>query len=159
MVEDLLRYDKMVEQALRDVVRTALEGVAKNGLPGEHHFYISFTTAHPEVDIPDYLRKQYPEEMTIVLQYQFFNLTITPDEFSVVLSFNNVREKLLIPFQAITTFADPSVNFALQFQSIGGDDDDEADSDGKTPPGGNGGKPPKDEKRGEVVSLDMFRKK
>lgn len=160
MIEDLLRYDKMVEKALRDVVRTALEGVAKNGLPGEHHFYISFATGHPDVEIPDYLRKQYPEEMTIVLQYQFFNLTVTPEEFSVVLSFNNVREKLIIPFQAITTFADPSVNFALQFQSIGGDDEG-GDGEGKeqSKEDGEAKKAEKDEKRGEVVSLDMFRKK
>ncbi|MGB4102380.1 MAG: ClpXP protease specificity-enhancing factor SspB [Alphaproteobacteria bacterium] len=160
MTDDLLRYDKMVEKALRDVVRNALNAVAAEGLPGEHHFYISFATAFPGVDIPDYLRKQYPDEMTIVLQYQFFNLEITEVEFSVDLSFNNVRETLTIPFQAITTFADPSVNFALQFQSIGGDDDNEdggEDSDKSSAEGGD--KPPKDEKRGEVISLDMFRKK
>ena len=159
MTDDLLRYDKMVEKALRDVVRNALDAVAADGLPGEHHFYISFATAFPGVDIPDHLCKQYPDEMTIVLQYQFFNLEVTDEQFSVDLSFNNVRETLTIPFQAITTFADPSVNFALQFQSIGGGDaDGEEDPENPTPEGGDP-KPPKDEKRGEVISLDMFRKK
>jgi hypothetical protein len=159
MTDDLLRYDKMVEKALRDVVRNALETVAADGLPGEHHFYISFATAYPGVDIPDYLVKQYPDEMTIVLQYQFFNLEITEEYFSVGLSFNNIREKLTVPFQSITTFADPSVNFALQFQSIGGDSDDDSDDDSDPPTADGETKPPKEEKRGEVISLDMFRKK
>ncbi len=111
-----LRYDKMVEKALRGVVRNALEEVAERGLPGEHHFYISFLTHHAGVRIPDYLRAQYKHEMTIVLQYQFFDLDITPERFSVSLSFGGVNETLVIPFAAITTFADPAVNFALQFQ-------------------------------------------
>jgi len=158
MTEDLLRYDKMVERALRDVVRNALNTVARDGLPGEHHFYISFLTEYPGVELPDHLHKQYPEEMTIVLQFQFFALKIEPDFFSVMLSFNNVREKLVIPFQAITTFADPSVNFALQFQSIESDDDEEEEGDeDDTEPKDK--KPAADEKRGEVISLDMFRKK
>lgn len=161
MTDDLLRYDKMVEKALRDVVRNALEVVAAEGLPGEHHFYISFATAFPGVDIPDYLCKQYPDEMTIVLQYQFFDLEITDEQFSVDLSFNNVRETLTVPFQAITTFADPSVNFALQFQSIGnGATDEDGDEDSENPTAEDGSaKPPKEEKRGEVISLDTFRKK
>lgn len=161
MNEDLLRYDKMVEKALRDVVRNALTMVARDGLPGEHHFYISFFTQYPGVEIPDHLRKQYPEEMTIVLQYQFFGLKVDPELFSVTLSFNNIREKLVIPFQAITTFADPSVNFALQFQSVNDDDeDDEADGGGEDKKtSAKTEKPAADEKRGEVISLDMFRKK
>ncbi|MBI1274103.1 MAG: hypothetical protein GC131_08490 [Alphaproteobacteria bacterium] len=164
MPEDLLRYDKMVEQALRNVVREAVTGAAKDGLPGEHHFYISFLTEFDGVEIPDYLREQYPEEMTIVLQYQFFGLKVEEDHFSVTLSFNNVREKLRIPFAAITTFADPAVNFALQFQGAGDDEDEgyeEDGEDGDDPPP-EGGKPPrkkKDEPRGEVISLDNFRKK
>ena len=113
MTEDLLRYDLMIEAALRDVVRETLASVAQNGLPGEHHFYITFLTNFPGVEIPEYLRKQYPDEMTIVLQYQFFGLKLEDDHFSVTLSFNNVKERLVIPIEAITTFADPSVNFAL----------------------------------------------
>src|ERR1700733_16286788 len=129
MTEDLLRYDLMIEAALRDVVRETLISVAKNGLPGEHHFYITFLTHFPGVEIPEYLKKQYPEEMTIVLQYQFFGLKIDEDSFSVMLSFNNVKERLRIPLEAIATFADPSVNFALQFQSGNEDSDDDEDED------------------------------
>lgn len=159
MSEDLLRYDLMIESALRDVVRETIATVAENGLPGEHHFYITFLTNFPGVDIPEYLKKQYPEEMTIVLQYQFFGLKLDDDNFSVMLSFNNVKERLVIPIDAITTFADPSVNFALQFQNGQGDDegDDTPSPDGQDL--GDGTDKPKDDKRGEVISLDMFRKK
>jgi hypothetical protein len=184
MTDDLLRYDLMIEAALRDVVRETLSTVSQNGLPGEHHFYITFLTNFPGVEIPDYLRKQYPDEMTIVLQYQFFGLKLDDDSFTVTLSFNNVKERLIIPIEAITTFADPSVNFALQFQSGQEDDGEETDEqDNVTPKSSNtdikeggddtggGGKgkskskkdkdkdKDKEEKRGEVISLDMFRKK
>jgi hypothetical protein len=168
MSKDLLRYDLLIENALREVVRQTLAKVIQEGLPGDHHFYITFTTAYPGVDIPIYLREQYPDEMTIVLQHQFFGLKVDDEGFSVMLSFNNVRERLSIPFAAITTFADPSVNFALQFQNGGADDSSEetsesgdnataagAEADGKS----SGGEKAKDEKRGEVISLDKFRKK
>jgi uncharacterized protein len=182
MTDDLLRYDLMIESALRDVVRETLSTVAKNGLPGEHHFYITFLTHFPGVEIPDYLKKQYPEEMTIVLQYQFFGLKLSEDGFSVSLSFNNVKERLHIPLEAITTFADPSVNFALQFQTGGEEiedgEDAEAGNDDEIQPKGSDEKPAKgkggkgktaakdgkddkdkEKKPGEVISLDMFRKK
>lgn len=183
MADDLLRYDLMIESALRDVVRETLSSVAKNGLPGEHHFYITFLTHFPGVEIPDYLKKQYPEEMTIVLQYQFFGLKMSEEGFSVTLSFNNVKERLQIPFEAITTFADPSVNFALQFQTGGeevedgeeteaGNDDEMQPKGEEKPAKGKGGKgkaakgekddkdeKDKEKKPGEVISLDMFRKK
>lgn len=162
MSDDILRYDLMIEAALRDVVRETLATVAENGLPGEHHFYITFLTAFPGVQIPEHLRKQYPDEMTIVLQYQFFGLKLEDDCLSVTLSFNNVKERLLIPIEAITTFADPSVNFALQFQS-GQPFDEDGDEDTTEGAGNsaNGGKEKAkdDGKRGEVISLDMFRKK
>lgn len=160
MVEDLIRYDRLVETALRDVVRKTLVEVAKNGLPGEHHFYISFLTKDAGVEVPDYLQKQYPDEMTIVLQYQFYSLKIEGDHFTVSLSFNNVREKLRIPFAAITTFADPSVNFALQFQNmVGAGDraDDESEEEDAAAETAEDKKPKKEEKRGEVISLDQFR--
>lgn len=160
MSDDILRYDLMIEAALRDVVRETLATVAQNGLPGEHHFYITFLTDYPGVEIPDYLRKQYADEMTIVLQYQFFGMKLEDDRLHVTLSFNNVKERLVVPIESITTFADPSVNFALQFQSGQGGDDDEDDDAPTTPPSGDGkDKPAADEKRGEVISLDMFRKK
>jgi hypothetical protein len=160
--QDPLRYDKMVEGALRGVVRQAIQEVMKDGLPGDHHFYITFMTDFPGVAIPDYLRERYPGEMTIVLQYQFYDLMVDAEKMGVTLSFNNVPEKLSIPLAAISIFADPSVNFALQFQPLGDDDGpdfdpddlnfDDDDDKGK-------GKKGKPEKTGEVVSLDKFRKK
>jgi hypothetical protein len=158
MSEDLLRYDLMIEAALRDVVRETMETVARDGLPGEHHFYITFLTKYPEVKVPDSLRKQYPDEMTIVLQYQFFGLKLEDDCIHVTLSFNNIKESLVVPIDAITTFADPSVNFALQFQNSSEDGDGEDDGGGAPNDDGKGDKDA-DDKRGEVISLDKFRKK
>ena len=157
MSDDILRYDLMIEAALRDVVRETVSTVAQNGLPGEHHFYITFLTKFPGVKIPDYLRKQYPDEMTIVLQYQFFGLKLEEDAIHVALSFNNVKENLIVPIDAITTFADPSVNFALQFQNSGDSEDDDNDDAPNADKEESDKK--KEEKRGEVISLDNFRKK
>ncbi|NCC22284.1 MAG: hypothetical protein EOM26_07455 [Alphaproteobacteria bacterium] len=161
--DEILRYDKMVEGALRGVVRQAVEEVMKNGLPGDHHFYITFMTDYPGVQIPEYLRERYPGEMTIVLQYQFYDLTVDKDKMGVTLSFNNVPERLTIPLGAISIFADPSVNFALQFQPLGDDLDEgdlEMDFEGEPTADGEGGrKKSKSDKTGEVVSLDQFRKK
>lgn len=157
--EDTLRYDRMVESALRGVVREALEEVIEAGeLPGDHHFYITFMTDYPGVKIPSYLRDRYPGEMTIVLQYQFFNLTVDDEKMGITLSFNNMLEPLEIPLAAITIFADPSVNFALQFQPMSEEADDFPDpGDDDTTPTGGGSDTEK--KTGEVVSLDKFRKK
>jgi uncharacterized protein len=153
MDDEGLRYDRLVEMGLRSVMRNALKLVAEHGLPNEHHFYISFISDFPGVQLPDRLRQQYPEEMTIVLQFQFFNLRVEEDFFSVTLSFNNIRENLVIPFQAVTSFSDPSVNFVLQFQTVEDDEElPEAEPETKTQK-----KPVDDGKRGEVISLDMFR--
>lgn len=162
--DDYLRYDKMVETALRGVVRQAVNEVVENfndtgGMPGDHHFYITFLTDYPGVKIPDYLHERYPGEMTIVLQYQFSELKVDAERLEVTLSFNNVPERLVVPLNAISIFADPSVNFALQFQPLSESMDDEDlilqempdDDDPDTPPGG--------DKTGEVISLDSFRKK
>lgn len=161
MENEVLRYDKMVEGALRGVVRKAVEEVIKDGLPGDHHFYITFMTDFPGVEIPDYLRDRYPGEMTIVLQYQFYDLSVDSERMKVTLSFNNVPERLVVPLAAITIFADPSVNFALQFQPLG--EDEEPDPDDfleEEEKGGSSGKGAKKaDKTGEVVSLDKFRKK
>jgi hypothetical protein len=150
----------MVEQAQRGGVRQAVSEVMADGLPGDHHFYITFMTDFPGVKIPDYLRERYPGEMTIVLQYQFQDLKVDAQKMGVTLSFNNVPENLVIPLSAITIFADPSVNFALQFQPLGDDDgpdfdpgDEVDDEEGKAKDKAKG------EKTGEVVSLDKFRKK
>ena len=167
MKNDRLRYDRMVERALRTVVREALIEAAEHGLPGEHHFYVTFSTHYPGVTIPDYLRTQYPQEMTIVIQYQFYALTVDRDQFSVTLSFNNARERLTVPFAAVTTFADPAVNFALQFQAT---TLDEADGqagmlDDEPGAGADAGDTVSDpsaaasEDEDKVVTLDQFRKK
>jgi hypothetical protein len=116
---DDLRYDRMVEDALRSVVRRALIHVAEHGLPGNHHFYITFRTNHPDCDIPAALHERYPGEMTIVLQHQFWGLEISEQQFCVTLSFSDVPHRLVVPFSAVTAFADPSVRFGLQFDVEG----------------------------------------
>ncbi len=130
MAEDLMRYDRLVEDALRGVVRRALLEVLANGLPGEHHFYITFRSQCPGVQMPDSLRATYPNEMTIVLQHQYWDLVIEEDRFAVSLSFNNIRHHLSIPFEAVVAFADPSVRFGLQFEY--GDEGDEDGSESGT---------------------------
>lgn len=156
--DESFRYDKMVEKALRSVVQQALEEVVKDGLLDDHHFYITFFTDHPGVNIPSYLKDRYPGEMTIVLQHQFYDLEVSPEKFTVMLSFNNVPERLTIPLSAITIFADPSVNFALQFQPLTEEEEgegalhfdaEELELDRED----------KQKKKGEVISLDSFRKK
>ncbi|MDX1922920.1 MAG: ClpXP protease specificity-enhancing factor SspB [Alphaproteobacteria bacterium] len=160
MTEEDLRYDLMVEGALRRVVSDTLKMVAERGLPGSHHFYISFLTEYVGVQIPQHLHEQYPKEMTIVLQYQYYGLVVTETGFSVTLSFNNIKERLTIPFGAITTFADPSVNFALQFQTMeDGDEEDAFDDDSANEEVKKSSTPKDDGEKGVVISLDQFRKK
>jgi hypothetical protein len=142
----------MVEAALRGVVREALARTAAKGLPGAHHFYITFRTHFAGLALPDHLTQQYPEEMTIVLEHQFWDLEVLEHSFSVTLSFQNKPERLTIPFDAITAFADPAVKFGLQFQGSPG----EADT---APPASPARSEEKTEKPGEVVALDAFRKK
>ena len=154
--EEAFRYDKMVEKALRGVVRQALSEVVKDGLSDDHHFYITFFTDHPGVKIPAYLKDRYPGEMTIVLQHQFYDLEVDEEKFTVMLSFNNVPERLMIPLAAVTIFADPSVNFALQFQPLSEEDDDDPHFEAEEL---EVDKDDKQKKKGEVVSLDQFRKK
>lgn len=117
MTEDLMGYNQIVENALKGVVREALTRAAAIGLPGDHHFYITYRTEMDGVELPLSLRQQYPEEITIVIQHQFWDLTIEQDMFAVTLSFNGKKEHLQVPFAAITGFADPSVQFGLQFKA------------------------------------------
>ena len=117
MAESWLRYDRMVEHALRSVVRKALAEAAQRGLPGEHHFYITFHTDRAGVGIADWLRQQYPQEMTIILQHQFWDLTVEEERFAVTLSFGGRHERLTVPLDSVTRFADPSVKFGLQFEA------------------------------------------
>ncbi|HVT55109.1 MAG TPA: ClpXP protease specificity-enhancing factor SspB [Xanthobacteraceae bacterium] len=115
---DLIRYDLLAQDALRSVVRKVLADVAKSGLPGEHHFFIAFDTRVSGVKISSRMRAKYPEEMTIVLQHQFWDLDVGEDSFSVGLSFGGIAEKLAVPFSAIKGFHDPSVPFGLQFELV-----------------------------------------
>ena len=112
---DTIDYPGMIDTAMRGVVREALLHVQREGLPGDHHFFISFRTDAPGVQVSPQLRARYPEEVTIVVQHQYWDLHITPELFSIMLSFNNIPEKLVVPFDALTAFADPSIKFGLQF--------------------------------------------
>lgn len=125
MTTDFLDYGKMIDEAMHYVVRKSLTLVEKHGLPEDHHFYITFDTCHPGVMISKELKARYPEEMTIVVQHQFWDLEITDKNFSIVLSFNNVKQSLTVPYDALISFADPSVKFGLQFHTDPLDEDEE----------------------------------
>jgi len=114
-MNDRFHYDTLVDDALRSVVKRVLVQVAEKGLPGSHHFYISFRSTDPGVELPDYLLAKYPEEMTIVLQHQYWDLVIHDDSFEVSVSFNKQQEHIKVPFMALSAFVDPSVRFGLQF--------------------------------------------
>jgi uncharacterized protein len=156
MAQDLFDYPKMVETALRGVMREALARTARAGLPGDHHFYVTFHTRAPGVAIPNHLLDKFPDEMTIVLQHQFRALEVGEDAFSVNLSFQSRSERLRIPFAAVTTFADPSVNFGLQFEAAAAQPAEVAALPTQSPPP----EPPEPARpAAEVVTLDKFRKR
>jgi len=131
---DLIRYDLLAQEALRGVVRRVLSDVARDGLPGDHHFYISFDTRAPGVRLSQRMREKYPEEMTIILQHQFWDLNVGEHAFEVGLSFGGVPERLLVPFSALKGFFDPSVKFGLQFELAGAEEGAEAGSEGESAP-------------------------
>jgi len=188
MPVDHLRYDLLTQKALRGVVRTVLADVAKNGLPGDHHFFVTFDTRAEGVRLSQRMRTQYPEEMTIVLQHQFWDLSVSEEAFEVGLSFGGVPERLAIPFAAVNGFFDPSVQFGLQFKLVEEPDAETANpaplpaptaAQGEAAPA-KSRRPPvaplatpanpapggpaeaqdrPDQSAGEVVSLDRFRKK
>lgn len=163
MNKDSIDYQVLVQEALRGVVRGALQRVAKDGrLPGAHHFYITFHTAHPGVKVSEAILQRYPQEMTIVMQHQFWDLHVGEDDFQITLSFNNIPEKLSIPYVAIKNFFDPSTRFGLQF-TVAGMEAAPAGPRVLETPGKAAAEIPKEEdaprKPGEVVSLDQFRKK
>jgi len=161
-----INYGSLMHQAMRGLVRTVLEGVQTDGLPGDHHFFITFDTGHPDVEIADWLSDRYPGEMTVVMQHWFDNLEVSKDGFAVTLNFGDAPERLYIPFDAVLTFVDPSVEFGLRFESTDG----EGSEDGPLVPAPRplSQKPASDEteddtsqperKDAEVVSLDTFRK-
>lgn len=147
-------YGRLMQRALRGLMAEVLGQVAKRGLPGAHHFFISFDVTHPGVDMPDWLRAEHPKELAIVLQHEFADLAVASDRFSVRLSFQNRMATLVVPFDAVTTFADPSENFGLRFDAAEheGGPNDPGDDD----PGPKG---PRPEGEAEVVRLDKFRKR
>ncbi|MCP1334976.1 SspB family protein [Futiania mangrovi] len=162
-MSDRLRYDRMVQDAMLGVVRHALREVAEDGLPGEHHFYITYATGVPGVDMPAHLRERFPDELTIVLQHEFWDLEVGENAFSVTLNFNSVPARLTIPFSSIMHFYDPSVKFGLQFTvavpcapeaPVSPAGSAQENPDASPAPAETG-----EDARGEVISLDQFRKK
>lgn len=158
-----IHYGRLMHEAVCGVIREVLQGVATHGLPGEHHFFITFNTTHTGVELADWLRERYPEEMMIVVQNWFDDLVVDKDGFAITLNFGDAPERLRIPFDAIATFVDPSVEFGWRFENTDDEDDDPSSPDGG-PAGGPGGGTP-DGKNGdapakaaEVVSLDTFRR-
>jgi len=155
-------YGRLVESALRTVVRDVLERLGKEGVSAPHHFYVTFRTRHPGVSMPEFLRDRYPVDMTIVLQHQFWDLEVEEHAFAVTLSFNDQLHRLRIPLAAIKVFADPGVEFGLQFTL---DDEDEAAGSAETarlPAPAERGEDAKDDLPpggAEIVTLDRFRKK
>jgi hypothetical protein len=165
MATDHIRYDVLAREALRGVLRRVLTDAAEHGLPGDHHFFITFLSTAEGVKLSPRLLAQYPEEMTVILQHQFWDLTVTEDRFEVGLSFGGIAERLVVPFNSIKSFFDPSVQFGLQFEP--------ADAPAAslpavpapaaptvpTPAVENKDEPAKPSEGAEVVRLDRFRKK
>ncbi|MCP9629452.1 ClpXP protease specificity-enhancing factor SspB [Rhodopseudomonas palustris] len=174
MATDHIRYDVLAREALRGVLRTVLTDVAQHGLPGEHHFFITFLSKADGVKLSPRLLAQYPEEMTVILQHQFWDLVVTEDRFEVGLSFGGIPERLVVPFSAIKSFFDPSVQFGLQFEAgdgaaeTAGDAEPESSAPAPVPALPATAEPvaaettaeePVKSEGAEVVRLDRFRKK
>jgi uncharacterized protein len=145
-------YGNLMHRAMRGLIQSVLEEVGEHGLPGAHHFFITFDTTHPDVQMADWLKERYPTEMTVVIQHWFENLIVTDEGFSITLNFGNNPEPMVIPFDALRTFVDPSVEFGLRFETQEQDEDDEDEEDDievEEEP---------ERQAAEVVSLDQFRK-
>jgi hypothetical protein len=170
MATDHIRYDVLARDALRGVLRRVLADAAEHGLPGDHHFFITFTSTAEGAKLSPRLLAQYPEEMTVILQHQFWDLVVTEDRFEVGLSFGGIPERLVVPFSAIKSFFDPSVQFGLQFETADAAEAD-ADEDAPAPAPSSAtsalpapatetkDEPEKPSEGAEVVRLDRFRKK
>ncbi len=160
MAQDFFHYEKMVDTALRGVAREALARAARDGLRGDHHFYISFRTGAAGVVLPPQLLAKYPEDMTIVLQHQFWGLEVGETGFSVTLSFGGRMERVSVPFTAVTTFADPSVKFGLQFEVPAAAASADAATPAPAPAALPAGETAASERpAAEIVTLDRFRKR
>ncbi|MES2915877.1 MAG: ClpXP protease specificity-enhancing factor SspB [Pseudomonadota bacterium] len=145
-------YGNLMHRAMRGLIQSVLTDVAEHGLPGAHHFFITFDTTHPDVQMADWLKERYPTEMTVVIQHWFENLIVTDEGFSITLNFGNNPEPMVIPFDALRTFVDPSVEFGLRFETQEQDEDEEDEEDDievEAEP---------ERQAAEVVSLDQFRK-
>ncbi len=152
-------YGNLMHSAMRGLIRTVLQDVSENGLPGNHHFFITFDTDHPDVELADWLSDRYPGEMTVVMQHWFDNLVVDEDGFAVTLNFGDSPEPLYIPYDAIRTFVDPSVEFGLRFESA--EDEGETPTtlpDSEAPVESEPPAPASEKKDADVVSLDSFRK-
>ncbi len=142
-----IEYGNLMHRAMRGLIQEVLEDVRDNGLPGAHHFFITFDTNHPEAALADWLKQRYPDEMTVVMQHWYDNLDVSDQGFGITLNFGDAPENLYVPYDAIKTFVDPSVEFGLRFETQAKDEDDEDDKDEDAPKEG-----------GDIVSLDSFRK-
>ncbi len=169
MAKDFIGYQGLLDAALRGVVRDALRRIEKQGLIGPHHFYLTFKTHFPGVELPSFLQEQYPDEMTIILQHQFWGLKVRDDQFEVALTFKKLPATLVIPFQALTKFFDPGVPFGLEFKTAESETKPAAVPQPGEPsppkPLEKAAKPEKEDAGekpsapAEIVSLDSFRKK
>jgi len=168
MDSDPFRYDAWIEEALRGVIRRSLTYASENGLPDEHHFYLTFRTEANGVEVPSYLKTEHSDEMTIILQHQFEELIVNEDAVWVTLRFNGKPERLRIPFDAMVSFADPSVNFGLQMKMPNEPEEDSGleppaarntDTDAGLKPGKDTASDTRPKGSGEVIALDSFRKK
>ncbi|WP_147124694.1 SspB family protein [Shimia ponticola] len=167
-MSDSIEYGALMHRAMRSLIHNVLVDVSERGLPGNHHFFITFDTLHPDVEIADWLSDRYPGEMTVVMQHWFDNLVVEEDGFAVTLNFGDSPEALYIPFDAIKTFVDPSVEFGLRFETVDDDEDSDlsphlttVDAASQTPrpePEADTAEGDTEEKSGDVVSLDSFRK-
>ena len=144
----VIDYGNLMHRAMRGLIQQVLTNVQGHGLPGEHHFFITFDTNHPDVALADWLHDRYPGDMTVVIQHWFDNLDVDDEGFAITLNFGDKPEPMYIPFDAIRTFVDPSVEFGLRFETVDSDEDDEDDDDAEDEPA----------RDAQVVSLDSFRK-
>jgi hypothetical protein len=151
-------YGNLMHRAMRGLIQEVLNDVRANGLPGQHHFFITFDTMHPDVEIADWLSDRYPDEMTVVMQHWFDGLEVTDEGFSVTLNFGENPEPLYIPYDSIKTFVDPSVEFGLRFETQEDEDEEDQPEDSSDPASIEAVPEPTEQKDAEIVSLDSFRK-